>query len=58
VSPPPPLPAALAAWERVLTRVVAIGFYSLLIALPVVGIVMADFADKPANMYGLFEFPQ
>lgn len=58
VSRPPPLPAVLAGWEKALTRGVAVGFYALLVALPVVGLAMSDFADKPVSFFGLFTMPE
>ncbi|HEX5277226.1 MAG TPA: YceI family protein, partial [Fluviicoccus sp.] len=34
---PPPLPAAMASWEKVLSKLVHLAFYGIMIALPVTG---------------------
>ncbi|MCC7412350.1 MAG: cytochrome b [Gammaproteobacteria bacterium] len=57
VSRPPALPEALASWEKILTRIVAIAFLVLLLAQPLAGIIMFDYFDAPLSFYGLFTFP-
>ncbi len=57
VSRPPPLPTALLGWEKVLTRIVAIGFLVLLLVQPLLGIIAFDYYDAPVSVFGLFELP-
>lgn len=54
---PPPLPTAMAGWERVLTRIVHGLFYLLLLALPLSGWVWMSAADRPIDFFGLFTLP-
>lgn len=54
---PPAKPASLASWEVWLARTVHFLFYALMILLPLSGWVWMSAADKPINMFGLFDMP-
>jgi cytochrome b561 len=53
----PPLPAAVPAWQRVLSKVVHFLFYALLILLPLSGWIWMSAADRPVDFFGLFTVP-
>src|SRR3546814_19220155 len=53
----PPLPAAVPAWQRPLSKIVHFLFYALLILLPLSGWVWLSAADRPIDYFGLFELP-
>lgn len=56
---PPPLPAHMTRGERLLARGSHIGFYGLLLALPLSGWAMMSTGPKvgPVSWFGLFEVP-
>lgn len=54
---PPPLPAAIPAWQRLLSSFVHFLFYVLLILLPLSGWVWMSAADRPIDFFGLFTIP-
>ena len=61
---PPPLPAAMRAWERAVARGVHWGFYALMVAVPLSGWLYVSTQwrdDAPLNVptlwFGLFEVP-
>jgi cytochrome b561 len=58
-NPAPPLPGSLSAWQKTLARSTHIGFYVLLIALPVSGwmMVSASVWNIPTMIFGAFELP-
>jgi cytochrome b561 len=58
-NPPPALPSTLRRWEAALARVTHIGFYVLMIALPLSGwmMVSASVWNIPAVVFGLFTLP-
>lgn len=60
ISPPPPLSPELKPLERLGARVVHIGFYVLMIGLPLTGWVMSSASPRlrPIDMFGLFDIPQ
>lgn len=57
--PPPPLPANLRPWERALARLTHVGFYVLMLALPLSGwmIVSASLWNIPTVLYGAIPLP-
>lgn len=59
VTPPPPLPPGLGTGQRALVGATHLGFYTLLIALPVSGWVIASASplDLPKHWFGLFPWP-
>jgi cytochrome b561 len=54
---PPPLPAAIPAWQRLLGRITHGLFYVLLILLPLSGWVWMSAAGRPIDFFGLFAVP-
>lgn len=58
-NPPAPLPVAMPAWERGLARVVHVGFYVVIIAMPLTGwlMVSASRIQIPTLLYGLVPWP-
>lgn len=56
---PPPLPAYLKGWERVLSKTVHVGFYVVLLAMPLSGwlAVSSNETPRPIDMFGLFQVP-
>jgi cytochrome b561 len=57
--PPPPLPANLTTWERRLAALTHIGFYVIMIGLPLTGwlIVSASKTQIPTLLYGTVPWP-
>jgi cytochrome b561/polyisoprenoid-binding protein YceI len=57
--PPAPLPQTMARWEVVLTRVVHVGFYIVMIGMPLTGwlMVSASRTPIPTRLYGLVPWP-
>lgn len=57
--PVPPLPDTMSAAERVLARFTHWGFYILLFAMPIAGLVMISASSFPiGEVFGLFPFPE
>jgi cytochrome b561 len=50
---PPPLPAAMAGWERLLAQASHLCFYLLMLALPLSGWIMVSLHDHPIDVWGL-----
>jgi len=57
ITPPPPLPDTLQAWEILLARFVRILMYVLLLAIPVAGYLNLAYDGQGATFYGLFTIP-
>jgi cytochrome b561 len=56
--PVPPLPDTMSAAERLLARFTHWGFYALLIAMPVAGLIMISASSFPiGEVFWLFPFP-
>lgn len=55
----PPLPAAMAGWEKLATRLVHIGFYVLLIAIPLLGWAHVSTTTRvvPTVLFGVIPWP-
>ncbi len=57
-NPPPPLPAHMTRGELLLAKVTHIGFYGLLLLLPLSGWAMASLGKRPTSFFGVFEVPR
>lgn len=57
VSPPPPLPADMAGWERAAAHAAHAALYLLLIAQPLVGWLHSSAANFPVVVFNLFTLP-
>ena len=55
--PRPGLPDSVSRWQRIVAKSLHHTFYLLMFAMPISGYVMTSHAQKPVNMYGLFELP-
>lgn len=57
--PPAPLPATMARWEKVLAQVVHVGFYVIMIGMPLTGWIMvsASRLTIPTLLYGVVPWP-
>jgi cytochrome b561/polyisoprenoid-binding protein YceI len=58
-NPPPPEPASLARWERLLSQAVHWGFYAIMIGMPLTGwlMVSASRTEIPTLLYGVVHWP-
>ncbi len=56
-SPPPALPAAMPRWQVVAAKLSHYGFYALLFAMPLSGLVMSAAANYPVSYFGWFTLP-
>jgi len=58
-NPPPPETYELAGWERLLSRIVHVGFYVLMIAVPLTGWIMVSTSKFviPTLLYGVVPWP-
>ena len=58
-NPPPPLPAHLKPWEKGLAQLTHIGFYLIMIGLPITGWIMvsASKTNIPTLLYGVIPWP-
>src|SRR4051812_11315537 len=56
---PPPLPAAMPRWERLLAAVTHVGFYLIMIAMPLTGWLMVSTSRfvLPTLLYGVVHWP-
>lgn len=60
LNPPPPLPDTLSVWERRASHAVHLGFYGLMLALPLTGWLYVSTAqdfDIPTVLFGLVSWP-
>lgn len=59
INPPPPMPTTMARWERELARVVHVGFYVIMIGMPLTGwlMVSASRIPVPTLLYGAIPWP-
>ncbi len=61
ISPPPPLPASMAPWERLAAHTVYILFYGVMIGMPLSGWAMSSasrlIAVYPITLFGLVHWP-
>jgi cytochrome b561 len=58
-NPPPLLPSAMVPWERALARITHVGFYVVLIAIPLTGWLMISTGrfTGPTMLYGVAPWP-
>jgi cytochrome b561/polyisoprenoid-binding protein YceI len=58
-NPPPPMPTTLAPWERTLARITHVGFYVVMIAMPLTGWIMVSASRRliPTLLYGQVPWP-
>jgi len=58
-NPPPPLPPEMARWERVLAHVTHVGFYVIMIGMPLTGWVMVSTSriPFPTLLFGVVPWP-
>jgi cytochrome b561 len=56
-NPPPPLPDGMTSVERFLARSTHIGFYVLLFAMPLSGLLMSSAKNYSVSWFGLFTWP-
>jgi len=57
IYPAPPLPAGMAAWEKILAHTSHLLFYLLMFALPLTGWALASLGTRPIEMWG-FPWPR
>lgn len=57
ISPPPPLPDAMAGWERILARGTHWLLYAILLVMPVAGWVTSTAKDLSVSWFGVFTWP-
>ncbi|MFL5297357.1 MAG: YceI family protein [Phenylobacterium sp.] len=59
MNPPPPMPVTMARWERELARITHVGFYVVMIAMPLTGWIMvsASRTQIPTLLYGVVPWP-
>ncbi|HEX5378222.1 MAG TPA: YceI family protein [Phenylobacterium sp.] len=59
MNPPPPEPAGLATWERVLSKAVHVLLYAIMIGMPITGWIMvsASRIQIPTLLYGTIPWP-
>ena len=55
--PPPPLPAGMPGWQRVVAHASHAILYALMVALPLVGWGMLSAAGYPIVLYGTWQLP-
>jgi len=56
-NPAIPLPASTPKWQKLFARATHVGFYVLLLALPLTGWLAGSAAGRGFEYYGLFDFP-
>ena len=57
MNPAPPLPAGMKPWEKVAARVTHVGFYVLLIFMPLSGWAAMSARGRDISFWGLFDWP-
>jgi cytochrome b561 len=57
LNPPPPLPYAMAGWQRFAAHASHVVLYALMFALPLVGWAMLSAARYPVVLYGPLQLP-
>jgi cytochrome b561 len=57
ISPPPGFPPSMPRWQVVAAKLTHYGFYVVLFAMPVSGLVMSAAANYPVSYFGWFTMP-
>lgn len=57
-NPPPPLPAHMTGGERLAARATHIGFYALMLLMPLSGWALASAGRRPLELFGLIAVPK
>lgn len=56
--PAPALPDTMKRWEKVLARATHVGFYVVLLAVPLTGWAAVSTGSRPLDFWGLFDWPR
>lgn len=58
-NPPPPMPPTMARWEKALAAATHVGFYGIMIGMPLTGWIMVSTSrfDIPTMLYGVVPWP-
>jgi cytochrome b561 len=57
INPPPPLPATMKPYERIVAKATHVAFYGLLFALPLAGWLMSSARGYTVSWFGWFSWP-
>jgi cytochrome b561/polyisoprenoid-binding protein YceI len=59
MNPPPPMPLTMAPWEKALAKVTHVGFYGVMLGMPLTGWLMVSASRKliPTLLYGVVPWP-
>jgi len=57
MNPPPPLPIGMKPWEKIAARAVQVGFYLLLLVIPLTGWAAMSARGRDIIFWGLFNWP-
>jgi cytochrome b561/polyisoprenoid-binding protein YceI len=59
MNPPPPMPTTMAAWERILASLTHVGFYAVMLGMPLTGWMMVSSSRThiPTLLYGTVPWP-
>jgi len=57
LSQPAPKPVIVTPWQDRIARLVHLGLYIVMIAMPVTGILITEYGGHPASWFGLFTLP-
>jgi len=59
INPPPPMPKTMARWESVLARITHVGFYVIMLGMPLTGWLMVSASRTliPTRLYGVVPWP-
>ena len=52
-----PLPVQMPSWQKVIARISHVGFYAVLLAMPLLGWAASSAAGRGFEFYGLFDWP-
>ncbi|WP_333592635.1 cytochrome b [Brevundimonas sp.] len=56
-NPPPPLPQGMKPWEKTAARAAHLGFYALLLIMPLTGWAAMSARPRDIDFWGLFQWP-
>jgi cytochrome b561 len=57
LNPPPPLPAYMPSWQKLVAKLSHLALYALMLLLPLVGWAMLSAARYPITLFGAFDLP-